>query len=47
MNTFTPIGQDTMPYLRKRNSIAAKKGWKLYRFGVVRLVTHYWNTWRR
>ena len=45
MNTFTPIGQDTMPYLRKRNSIAAtriqRKGW------LARLVTHYWNTWRR
>ena len=44
------IGTDYGPSfraLRKRNSIAAKKGWKLYRFGVVRLVTHYWNTWRR
>ena len=44
MTTY-PIGKDTMPYIRKRNSLAAtkrrRKGW------FARLVTHYWNTWRR
>jgi len=45
MNTF-PIGQDTVPYLRKRNEKAATRGLKLYRFGLVRLAIHIWNVWR-
>ena len=45
MTTY-PIGRDTMPYIRKRNSPAATKRRRLHHFGPVRWAIHIWNTWR-